>query len=147
MPSSAPSRYALPESLPAPPPSLPLILCPRSQANDGFLYPLENGFLFVYKPTIYIRREHIKHISFERVKDTASTNRSFDIEVGLDAIFANCRVSARNPSPVCFLQIEEKDGTTHEFHGIQKEEYVSVSSSAPAAAHVVVGCFLHPPPT
>eukprot|EP00042_Codosiga_hollandica_P050857 m.616714 g.616714 ORF g.616714 m.616714 type:complete len:749 (+) comp58169_c0_seq1:118-2364(+) len=52
------------------------------KANDGFLYPLERGFLFVHKPVIHLRFEDISGISFARVKSDSSS-RSFDLEIEL----------------------------------------------------------------
>jgi len=55
----------------------PAISC-SFKAASGFLYPLERGFIFVYKPPIYIRFDEISHVNFAR---SGGNTRSFDIEV------------------------------------------------------------------
>lgn len=64
--------------------------------NNGLLYPLERGFMYVHKPAIHIRFEEISSINFAR---SDGSTRSFDLE------------------------IETKAGTTHIFNSIEKEEY------------------------
>ena len=55
----------------------PAISC-SYKAASGFVYPLERGFIFVYKPPIFIKYDDIKHVNFAR---SGGSNRSFDIEV------------------------------------------------------------------
>jgi len=55
----------------------PAISC-SFKAASGFLYPLERGFIFVYKPPIYVRFDEINHVNFAR---SGGSTRSFDIEV------------------------------------------------------------------
>lgn len=64
--------------------------------NNGLLYPLERGFMYVHKPAIHIRFEEINSINFAR---SDGSTRSFDLE------------------------IETKATTTHIFNSIEKEEY------------------------
>lgn len=64
--------------------------------NNGLLYPLERGFMYVHKPAIHIRFEEISSINFAR---SDGSTRSFDLE------------------------IETKATTTHIFNSIEKEEY------------------------
>lgn len=64
--------------------------------NNGLLYPLERGFMYVHKPAIHIRFEEIQSINFAR---SDGSTRSFDLE------------------------IETKANTTHIFNSIEKEEY------------------------
>lgn len=64
--------------------------------NNGLLYPLERGFMYVHKPAIHIRFEEINAINFAR---SDVSTRSFDLE------------------------IETKASTTHIFNSIEKEEY------------------------
>lgn len=64
--------------------------------NNGLLYPLERGFMYVHKPAIHIRFEEISSINFAR---SDGSTRSFDLE------------------------IETKAGTNHIFNSIEKEEY------------------------
>lgn len=64
--------------------------------NNGLLYPLERGFMYVHKPAIHIRFEEINSINFAR---SDGSTRSFDLE------------------------IETKANTTHIFNSIEKEEY------------------------
>ncbi|PVV02717.1 hypothetical protein BB560_002822 [Smittium megazygosporum] len=52
------------------------------KANEGLLYPLSHGLLFVPKPTQYIEYKEISSIVFSRVGSTsASSGRTFDIIV------------------------------------------------------------------
>lgn len=64
--------------------------------NNGLLYPLERGFMYVHKPAIHIRFEEIQSVNFAR---SDGSTRSFDLE------------------------IETKANTTHIFNSIEKEEY------------------------
>lgn len=64
--------------------------------NNGLLYPLEKGFMYVHKPAIHVRFEEISSVNFAR---SDGSTRSFDLE------------------------IETKAGTTHIFNSIEKEEY------------------------
>lgn len=64
--------------------------------NNGLLYPLERGFMYVHKPAIHIRFEEINSVNFAR---SDGSTRSFDLE------------------------IETKANTTHIFNSIEKEEY------------------------
>jgi len=73
----------------------PAIAC-SFKAASGFVYPLERGFIFVYKPPIFIKYEDVKHVNFAR---SGGSNRSFDIEV------------------------VTRGETTYTFSSIEKEEY------------------------
>lgn len=73
----------------------PAISC-SFKAASGFVYPLERGFIFVYKPPIFIKYEDVKHVNFAR---SGGTNRSFDIEV------------------------HTRGDSTYTFSSIEKEEY------------------------
>ena len=55
----------------------PAVSC-SFKAASGFIYPLERGFMFVYKPPIFIRFEDVQGVNFAR---SGGSNRSFDIEV------------------------------------------------------------------
>lgn len=55
----------------------PAIGCSH-KAAQGLLYPLERGFIFVYKPSIYIRYDEVRHVSFER---SGGSTRSFDVNI------------------------------------------------------------------
>ena len=55
----------------------PAITCSHKAAS-GFIYPLERGFIFVYKPPIYIRYDEVRAVAFER---SGGSTRSFDINV------------------------------------------------------------------
>jgi len=73
----------------------PAISC-SFKAASGFVYPLERGFIFVYKPPIFIKYDDVKHVNFAR---SGGANRSFDIEVNT------------------------RGDTTYTFSSIEKEEY------------------------
>ncbi len=55
----------------------PAIACSHKAAS-GFLYPLERGFIFIYKPSIYIRFDEVRYVHLER---SGSSTRSFDVTV------------------------------------------------------------------
>jgi len=55
----------------------PAISC-SYKAASGMIYPLERGFMFVYKPPIFIKFEEVKMVNFAR---SGGSNRSFDIEI------------------------------------------------------------------
>ncbi|KAJ2710135.1 FACT complex subunit [Coemansia spiralis] len=54
------------------------------KASEGTLYPLEKGFLFAPKPTLYIPHSDIASIVFSRV-EASSTNkmRTFDLKLNM----------------------------------------------------------------
>ncbi|CAK9814148.1 FACT complex subunit Ssrp1 [Anthophora quadrimaculata] len=66
------------------------------KAAAGYLYPLERGFIYVYKPPIHIRFEEIASVNFAR---GGGSTRSFDFEIELTS------------------------GVVHTFSSIEKEEY------------------------
>jgi structure-specific recognition protein 1 len=70
------------------------------KASEGWLYPLEHSFFFIYKPATHIRFEEIGSVQFARVSsDGASSNRTFDLIVNL------------------------KSGSNVQFTSIQRQEY------------------------
>ncbi|EDO16609.1 hypothetical protein Kpol_520p32 [Vanderwaltozyma polyspora DSM 70294] len=50
------------------------------KANEGYLYPLDNAFFFLTKPTLYIPFSDISSINISRAGQT-TTSRTFDLEV------------------------------------------------------------------
>ena len=36
------------------------------QAASGFIYPLERGLIFIYKPPIFVKYEDVQSINFAR---------------------------------------------------------------------------------
>uniref|UniRef100_A0A915EP54 FACT complex subunit SSRP1 n=1 Tax=Ditylenchus dipsaci TaxID=166011 RepID=A0A915EP54_9BILA len=62
----------------------------------GFLYPLEKGFVYVHRPTIYIRYQDVQSVHFAR---SDISTRSFDFEV------------------------TQKSGHSFLFNSVGKEEY------------------------
>lgn len=55
----------------------PAISC-SYKAASGFIYPLERGFMFVYKPPIFVKFDDVQAVNFAR---SGGSNRSFDIEI------------------------------------------------------------------
>ena len=55
----------------------PAISC-SYKAASGFIYPLERGFIFVYKPPIFVKFDDVQAVNFAR---SGGSNRSFDIEI------------------------------------------------------------------
>lgn len=55
----------------------PAISC-SYKAASGFIYPLERGFMFVYKPPIFVKFDDVQAVHFAR---SGGSNRSFDIEI------------------------------------------------------------------
>ena len=55
----------------------PALTCSHKAAS-GFIYPLDRGMIFIYKPPIYLRYDEIKFVSFER---SGGSTRSFDVSV------------------------------------------------------------------
>ena len=55
----------------------PAITCSHKAAS-GFLYPLERGFIYIYKPPIYLRYDEVRNVTFER---SGGSTRSFDINI------------------------------------------------------------------
>ncbi|CCH40630.1 FACT complex subunit [Wickerhamomyces ciferrii] len=82
----------------------PAVSC-SLKVNEGYLYLLENNFLFVTKPTVYIPYNDVSSVSISRAGDSSTSNRTFDLEVNLRG------------SPV-----------SHTFANITKEEQNSLES-------------------
>ena len=55
----------------------PALTCSHKAAS-GFIYPLERGLIFIYKPPIFLRYDEIRNVQFER---SGGSTRSFDISV------------------------------------------------------------------
>ena len=88
----------------------PAISCSHKAAS-GFIYPLERGFIFIYKPPIYIRFDEVKNVSFER---SGGSTRSFDINI-----------TTNNENSYTFSSIEKGEyGRLYEF---VKEKKMKVS--------------------
>lgn len=51
------------------------------KANEGYLYPLDNAFLFLTKPTLYIPFSEVSTINISRAGQTSTSARTFDLEV------------------------------------------------------------------
>ena len=62
--------------------NLQAISC-SNHATNGYLYPLDKGFIFVHKPTIYIKFEGIASVNFARMTGGAGVSRSFDFDIEL----------------------------------------------------------------
>uniref|UniRef100_A0A914CW44 FACT complex subunit SSRP1 n=1 Tax=Acrobeloides nanus TaxID=290746 RepID=A0A914CW44_9BILA len=73
----------------------PAVTCTHKNQH-GFLYPLEKGFIYVYKPPMYIRFEEISNVHFAR---SDVSTRTFDFEILL------------------------KSGHSFVFNNMEKEEY------------------------
>lgn len=71
------------------------------KANDGYLYCMEKSFFFVKKPLMYIRHTDIQELSFERLSNSSTGSKSFDLRI---------------------VTNEEKNNE-HIFSGIQRDEY------------------------
>ncbi len=53
------------------------------KANEGWLYPVDRGFLFIHKPPTFIRYADISALEFARINSQAgqSGSRNFDLVV------------------------------------------------------------------
>jgi len=90
----------------------PAVSC-SFKAASGFVYPLERGFIFVYKPPIFIKYEDVKHVNFAR---SGGSNRSFDIEV-----------HTRGDSTYIFSSIEKEE--YHKMFDFLKNKKIKVNST------------------
>ena len=90
----------------------PALTCSHKAAS-GFIYPLERGLIFIYKPPIFLRYDEIKSVVFER---SGGSTRSFDISV-----------STKNDISYTFSSIEKNEyGKLYEF---MKSKKVNVKTS------------------
>lgn len=74
------------------------------KVNEGYLYPLERSLLFTTKPTVFIPYSDISNVTVARAGELTTSNRTFDMEVNL------------------------RDGTSHKFANIMKEEQNTIES-------------------
>lgn len=51
------------------------------KANEGYLYPLDNAFFFLIKPTLYIPFSDVSSVNISRAGQTSTSSRTFDLEV------------------------------------------------------------------
>ncbi|CAG62236.1 uncharacterized protein GVI51_L11297 [Nakaseomyces glabratus] len=51
------------------------------KANEGYLYPLDNAFFFLTKPTLYIPFNDVSSVVISRAGQTSTSSRTFDLEV------------------------------------------------------------------
>ena len=49
---------------------LPMSLFSLQQAASGFIYPLERGLIFIYKPPIFVKYEDVQSINFARYENS-----------------------------------------------------------------------------
>jgi structure-specific recognition protein 1 len=90
----------------------PAITCSHKAAS-GFLYPLERGFIYIYKPPIFIRYDEVRAVNFER---SGGSTRSFDIVV-----------STANDLDYTFSSIEK--GEYNRLYSFLKEKKLNVKTS------------------
>jgi len=96
----------------------PAVSC-SYKAASGFIYPLERGIMFVYKPPIFIKFDDVSSVNFAR---SGGTNRSFDIEV-----------STRGDTVYTFSSIEKDEYTRlYEFLKSKKLNVKSVGKMDPS---------------
>ena len=89
----------------------PALTCSHKAAS-GFIYPLERGLIFIYKPPIFLRYDEIKSVVFER----SGGSTSFDISV-----------STKNDISYTFSSIEKNEyGKLYEY---LKSKKVNVKTS------------------
>lgn len=55
------------------------------KVNEGHLYPLDNAFLFLTKPTLYIPFQDVAAANISRAGQTSTSARTFDLEVVMRA--------------------------------------------------------------
>ena len=53
------------------------------KANEGYLYPLDNAFFFLTKPTLYIPFSDVSTVNISRAGQTSTSSRTFDLEIVL----------------------------------------------------------------
>ncbi|AQZ15642.1 POB3 (YML069W) [Zygosaccharomyces parabailii] len=53
------------------------------KANEGYLYPLDNAFFFLTKPTLYIPFIDVSSVNISRAGQASTSSRTFDLEVTL----------------------------------------------------------------
>ncbi|CAB4257020.1 similar to Saccharomyces cerevisiae YML069W POB3 Subunit of the heterodimeric FACT complex (Spt16p-Pob3p) [Maudiozyma barnettii] len=53
------------------------------KANEGYLYPLDNAFFFLTKPTLYIPFSDVSSVNISRAGQTSTSSRTFDLEINL----------------------------------------------------------------
>lgn len=51
------------------------------KANDGYLYCMEKSFFFVKKPLMHIRHADVVELSFERLSNSSTGSKSFDLRI------------------------------------------------------------------
>jgi len=90
----------------------PAVSC-SYKAASGMIYPLERGFIFVYKPPIFIKFEEVKVVNFAR---SGGSNRSFDIEI-----------HTRGETVYTFSSIEKDE--YHRIYDFLKNKKVNVKST------------------
>ncbi|AMD22080.1 HGL260Cp [Eremothecium sinecaudum] len=53
------------------------------KANEGHLYPLNNAFMFLTKPTLYIPFQDVNTVNISRAGQATTSSRTFDLEIVL----------------------------------------------------------------
>jgi structure-specific recognition protein 1 len=51
------------------------------KANDGFIYLLERGIIFIQKPVVYLAYEDIRQVEFSRISESTVQQRTFDLTI------------------------------------------------------------------
>lgn len=55
------------------------------KANEGLLYPLAKSFIFIHKPTLFIKFEDVESVDFKRMEASNSATRNFDMTITVKA--------------------------------------------------------------
>ncbi len=98
----------------------PALTCSHKAAS-GFIYPLERGLIFIYKPPIYLRYDEIRSVQFER---SGGSTRSFDISV-----------TTKNDISYTFSSIEKNEyGKLYDYMKGKKVKVVTSGKSGPGGS-------------
>jgi structure-specific recognition protein 1 len=74
------------------------------KANEGLLYPLAKSFIFIHKPTLFIKFEDVESVDFKRMEAGNSATRNFDMTISVKSGSGH-------------------DGKDYTFSSIDKSEY------------------------
>ena len=51
------------------------------KANEGYIYLLERGIIFIHKPVVYVGLEDIRQVEFSRISESSVQQRTFDLTI------------------------------------------------------------------
>lgn len=80
------------------------------KANLGLLFPINNSFIFIHKPVIYLKHNQVKYVELHRVnKNGVASSRTFDLCIVMSAGQGYSNVIGQSDTDILFSNIDSTE--------------------------------------